>query len=78
MIKNNFYFLPQPPAKKPPPKPNISYGDYSLKQHSTIEYIVCHPDSNLNGELMARKVLKRLTQGYIFHGSKATIWIIRL
>ena len=34
--------------KKKPPKLNISYGDYSLKQHNTIEYLGCYLESNLN------------------------------
>ena len=28
---------------------NISYGDYSLKQHNAAEYLGCYLDSNLNG-----------------------------
>ena len=35
--------------KKRPPKLSISYGDYCLKQHSTVEYLGCYLDSNLNG-----------------------------
>ena len=38
----------------------ISYGDYSLKQHNTVEYLGCYLDSNLNGESMARRVLKKI------------------
>ena len=48
--------------KKSPPKFNISYGDYSLKQHNTVEYLRCYLDSDLNGEPMVCRVLKRLTQ----------------
>ena len=33
--------------------------DYSLKQHKTIEYLGCYLDSDLNGESMARSVLKK-------------------
>ena len=44
---------------KSPPKLNISYGDYSLKQHNTVEYLECYLDSNLNGESMTRRVLKK-------------------
>ena len=39
---------------KSPPKLNISYGDYSLKQHSTVEYVESYLDSNLNGDSMAQ------------------------
>ena len=45
---------------KSPPKLNISYGDYSLKQHNTVEYLECYLDSNLNDESMARRVLKKI------------------
>ena len=45
---------------KNPPKLSISYGDYSLKQHNTVEYLRCYLDSNLNGESMARGVLKKI------------------
>ena len=44
---------------KSPPKLNI-YGDYSLKQHNTVEYLGCYLDSNLNRESMARRVLKKI------------------
>ena len=43
-----------------PPKLSISYRDYSLKQHSTAEYLRCYLDSNLNRESMARRVLKKI------------------
>ena len=43
---------------KRPPKLNISYGDYSLKQHNTVEYLGWYLDSNLNGESMARGVVE--------------------
>ena len=43
---------------KIPPKLSISCGDYSLKQHNTVEYLGCYPNANLNGESMARTVLK--------------------
>ena len=42
------------------PKVNISYGEYSLKQHNTVEYLGCYLDFNLNGESMARRVLKKI------------------
>ena len=45
---------------KSPPKLNISYEDYSLKQHNTVEHLGCCHDSNLKGESMARKVLKKI------------------
>ena len=32
-------------------------GDYSLKQHNTVEYLGCYLDSDLNGESMAPRVL---------------------
>ena len=44
---------------KSPPKLSISYGDYSLKQHNTVEYLGCYLDFNLNGESIARRVLKK-------------------
>ena len=44
---------------KSPPKLNI-YGDYSLKQHNTVEYLGCYLDSYLNGESMARRVLEKI------------------
>ena len=46
---------------KNPPKLNIQYGDYSLKQHNTVEYLGCFLDSNLYGESMALHFLRRLT-----------------
>ena len=49
--KNNSFL-----SKKTLSKLNISYGDYSLKQHNTVEYIDCYFDSYLNGESIARKV----------------------
>ena len=38
----------------------ISYGDYSLKQHNTFEYLGCYLHSSLNGESMARRVLEKI------------------
>ena len=58
---------------KSPPKLNISYGDYSLKQHNTVEYLECYLDSNLNDESMARRVLKKINTKLISCGGKATI-----
>ena len=34
--------------------------DYSLKQHKTVEYLGCYLDSDINGESMARRVLKKI------------------
>ena len=45
---------------KSPPKLYISYGDYYLKQHNTVEYLGCYLDYNLNGQSMARRVLKKI------------------
>ena len=45
---------------KSPPKLNISYGDYCLKQHNTIEYLRCYLNSNLSDMSMPRKVLKKI------------------
>ena len=44
---------------KSPLKLNI-YGDHNLKQHSTVEYLRCYLDSNLNSESLARRVLKTI------------------
>ena len=68
--------------KKSPPKLNI-YGDFSLKQHNTVEYLGCCLDYNCNGSpwlipiLMGHKVLS-LTENWITYRSKAAIWIISL
>ena len=51
---------------KNPPKLSTSYGDYSLKQHNTVEYLGCYLDSNLNGESMARGVLKKINTNLNF------------
>ena len=45
---------------KSPPKLTISYGEYSLEQHNTVEYLKCYLDSNLNGESVACRVLKKI------------------
>ena len=45
---------------KSSPKLNISYEDCFLKQHSTVEYLGCYNDSNLNGDSMVRRVLKKI------------------
>ena len=38
---------------------NISFAGHSIKQHKTEEYIGSQLDSNLSGEAMASKVLKK-------------------
>ena len=38
---------------KSPRKPSVSCGDYSLKQHDTVEY-------NISDESVARRVLKKI------------------
>ena len=37
--------------------------DFSLKQHSTLEYLVCQLDSDLNGESLAGRFLKKVNIG---------------
>ena len=46
--------------KKSLPKLNISYKDNKIRQYDTVEYLGCLLDSNLNGESMATKVLKKI------------------
>ena len=46
---------------KSPPKISELYGDYSLKQYNSVEYLGCYVDSNLYKELMAREVLKKIS-----------------
>ena len=43
-----------------PPKLIKSYANYSLKQHSTVEHLGYYLDSNLNGEPMVCRVLKKI------------------
>ena len=45
---------------KSPSELIISYGDYSLKQHNTVEYLRRYLNFNLNGESMMRRVLKMI------------------
>ena len=45
---------------KSPSKLSISYGDYSLQQHNSVEYFGCFLNFNLNGESMACRVLKKI------------------
>ena len=54
--KKKLFFFSQ---IKSPPKLGISNGDYSLKQHNTVEYFVWYLPSNLNREAMARRVIKK-------------------
>ena len=42
------------------PKLNMLQWDYSLKQYDNVEYLRRYLRSNLNGELMTPKVLKRI------------------
>ena len=42
------------------PQLSISYGDYCLYQQKIIEYFGYYLDSNLNGDSMARRVLKNI------------------
>ena len=35
--------------------------DYYLKQDKTVEYLRCYLDSDLNGESVAHRVLKKIT-----------------
>ena len=35
-------------------------GDYYLKQHKTVEYFGCYLDSDLKGESMARRIIKKI------------------
>ena len=39
---------------------------YSLKQHNTVEYLRCYLDSDLNGESMTLRILKRINTKLIF------------
>ena len=34
--------------------------DYNLKQHKTVKYLECYLDSNLNGQSIVRRVLKKI------------------
>ena len=40
-------------------KLNLSYGDHIIKQDHAVKYLGCHLDSDLNGEPLAMKVLKK-------------------
>ena len=44
------------------PKLSISYGNYSLKQHNTVECLGYYLDYYFNGESMARRVLKKISK----------------
>ena len=41
-------------------KLTISYQDHSIKQYNCVEYLGCLLDNTLNGESMARRVLKKI------------------
>ena len=56
MIKQKKFFS----LMKRPPKLSISYGDYSLKQYNTVEYLGCYLDFNLNGQSIACTFLKMI------------------
>ena len=45
---------------KTPEKLNISFQDHSIRQYNCVEYLGCFLDYNLNGETMARKILKKI------------------
>ena len=45
---------------KSPPKLSISFGNYSLKDHKTAEYLGCYLHSNINGESVARRINTKL------------------
>ena len=54
-------------------KLNISQEDHDLKQFHTVEYLGCHLDSNLIGESMKTKVLKKSMQKLNFFIDKTNI-----
>ena len=58
---------------KSPPQLNTSYGDYSLRQHNTIEYLRCYLDSNLNNNSVAFRVLKKINTKLNFLCRQTTI-----
>ena len=45
---------------KSPQKLNISNWDYSIKRHNTVEYVGCYLDSDINGESMDSRVLRKI------------------
>ena len=45
---------------KTPEKLSISFQDHSIRQYNCVEYFDCFLDYNLNGETMARKILKKI------------------
>ena len=45
---------------KTPEKLNISFQDHSIRQYNCVEYLGCFLDYNLNGEIMAGKILKKI------------------
>ena len=62
---------------KSPPKLS-TYGDYSLKQRSTVECLGCNLVQILMESPWLAEFLKRLTLSQISYGGKATISIIHL
>ena len=49
--------------------------DYSLKQYNTVEYLGCYLDSDLNGELMTRRFLKKINTKLNFRQSQSNYLI---
>ena len=43
------------------------------KQNNTVEYLGCFPDSLLDRESMAHKILKNINKKLNFYGGKATV-----
>ena len=43
------------------------------KQNNTVEYLGCFPDSLLDRESMANKILKNINKKLNFYGGKATV-----
>ena len=41
-------------------KIDVSFADYFIKKHKTVEYLSCQLDSKLSWEAMASKVLKKI------------------
>ena len=52
-------------------KLNICFQGHSIKQYNCVEYLDCLLDSNLCGESMARKALKKIYRKLNFLYSKA-------
>ena len=54
-------------------KLNVFYGDHDIKQYHTIEYLRCHHDSDLSGESLAMKVLKKVNEKVFFFVGKTNV-----